>query len=98
MLLSDGDTTSGRSNDEAALEARDRNIAVHTIAFGTDDGYIEDPLGGRVPVPVNRQALEQLAHQTDGQSLTAVSAAELSRVYEDLGRSVQVEVVRTEVT
>jgi Ca-activated chloride channel family protein len=98
VLLSDGDTTSGRSNDEAALEARDRNIAVHTIAFGTDDGYIDDPLGGRVPVPVNRQALEQLAHQTDGQSLTAVSAAELSRVYEDLGRSVQVEVVRTEVT
>lgn len=98
VLLSDGDTTMGRPNDEAASEARSRNVAVHTIAFGTDDGFIEDPLGGQIAVPVNRQALEQLAFQTDGRSLTAVTAAQLSQVYEDLGRSVQVETVRTEVT
>jgi Ca-activated chloride channel family protein len=98
VLLSDGDTTAGRSNDEAASEARDRGVPVHTIAFGTDAGFIEDPLGGKIPVPVNQQALEQLAHQTDGRSLTAVSAAQLSQVYEDLGRSVRVEVTRTEVT
>jgi Ca-activated chloride channel family protein len=98
VLLSDGDTTSGRSNDEAALEARDRNVRVHTIAFGTENGTIEDPIGGRIPVPVDRQALEQLAYQTDGRALSAVTADELSQVYEDLGRSVQVEVIRTEVT
>ncbi len=98
VLLSDGDTTAGRSNDEAASEARARRVPVHTIAFGTDEGFIEDPLGGRIPVPVNRQALEQLAHQTDGRSLTAVTADQLNQIYEDLGRSVQVEVARTEVT
>lgn len=98
VLLSDGDTTSGRPNDEAASEARDRNVTVHTIAFGTDGGTINDPLLGSIPVPVNREALEQLAYQTDGRALTAVSVEELSAVYEDLGRSVQVEVVRTEVT
>ncbi len=98
VLLSDGDTTQGRSNDEAALEARNRKVTVNTIAFGTDAGTIEDPLGGRIPVPVNRQALEQLAYQTDGRALSAVTAAELSTVYEDLGSSVQVAVVRTEVT
>ncbi len=98
VLLSDGDTTSGRPNDEAAAEARDRNVTVHTIAFGTDSGTIDDPLMGSIPVPVNRQALEQLAYQTDGRALSAVTAEELSRIYEDLGRSVQVEVVRTEVT
>ena len=98
VLLSDGDTTQGRPNDEAASEARDRNITVHTIAFGTETGTIEDPMGGRIPVPVNRQALEQLAYQTDGRALSAVTAEELSRVYEDLGESVQVEVVRVEVT
>ena len=98
VLLSDGDTTQGRPNDEAASEARDRNITVHTIAFGTVNGTIEDPMGGRIPVPVNRQALEQLAYQTEGRALSAVTAEELSRVYEDLGESVQVEVVRVEVT
>jgi Ca-activated chloride channel family protein len=99
VLLSDGDTTQGRPNDEAASEARDRNVTVHTIAFGTDGGSIVDPLGGgRIPVPVNRQALEQLAYQTDGRALSAVTADELAGVYEDLGRSVRVEVIRTEVT
>lgn len=99
VLLSDGDTTSGRSNDEAASEARSRNVTVHTIAFGTENGTIRDPItGGEIPVPVNRQALEQLAYQTDGKALSAVTAEELSQVYEDLGRSVQVEVVRAEVT
>lgn len=98
VLLSDGDTTTGRPNDDAASEARARNIPVHTIAFGTDGGFIDDPLGGRIPVPVNELALEALAHQTEGKSLSAVTAAELSQVYEDLGRSVQVEAVRTEVT
>ncbi len=98
MLLSDGETTQGRPNDDAAREARDRRITVHTIAFGTDSGSIPDPLGGRIPVPVNRQALEQLAYQTDGRALSAVTAAELGQVYEDLGSSVQVEVIRTEVT
>jgi Ca-activated chloride channel family protein len=98
VLLSDGDTTSGRPNDDAAAEARDRNVTVHTIAFGTDSGTIDDPVMGRIPVPVNRQALEQLAYQTDGRALSAVTAEELSRVYEDLGRSVQVEVVHQEVT
>ncbi|MCP4965654.1 MAG: VWA domain-containing protein [bacterium] len=97
VLLSDGDTTSGRSNDEAASEARDRNVPVHTIAFGTRAGFIDDPFNGRIPVPVNEQALEQLAFQTDGQSLTAATAEQLNQVYEDLGRSVQVESVRTEV-
>lgn len=98
VLLSDGETTSGRPNDEAASEARRRNVPVHTIAFGTEHGTISDPLMGEIPVPVDRQALEQLAHQTDGQSLTAATAEELSQVYEDLGRSVHVEVIHTEVT
>lgn len=98
MLLSDGDTTQGRPNDQAALEARNRNVTVHTVAFGTDTGTIEDPLGGSIPVPVNRQALEQLAYQTDGRALSAVTTEELSQVYEDLGSSVQVEFVQNEVT
>ena len=97
VLLSDGDTTMGRPNDEAASEARSRNVPVHTIAFGTDEGFIEDPLGGSIPVPVNEEALEQLAFQTEGRSLTAVSAEQLSQVYADLGRSVQVETVQTEI-
>ncbi len=98
VLLSDGETTEGRPNDEAAAEARRRGIAVNTIAFGTDGGTIEDVTGQRVPVPVNRAALAELARSTDGRSLTAETASELREVYEELGRSVEVDVARREVT
>ena len=99
MLLSDGETTHGRPNDEAAAEAKAQGIAVNTIAFGTDSGTIEDPLtGAQVPVPVNEAALGDLARTTGGQSLQAETADELANVYQDLGRNLQVDVERREVT
>jgi Ca-activated chloride channel family protein len=88
----------GRSNDEAATAARKAGIPVNTIAFGTDSGTITDPLAGSVPVPVNEAALEKLARQADGKALTAATAEQLSQVYEDLGRSVQVQVEQVEIT
>jgi len=97
VLLSDGDTTMGRPNDEAASAARAAGIPVHTIAFGTDAGTIDDPLTGTVPVPVNEAALEHLAHQTDGQALTAATADQLSDVYESLGESVTVSREQIEI-
>ena len=98
VLLSDGETTEGRPNDEAAAAARERGVTVHTIAFGTDAGVIADPMGGEIPVPVNREALGRLATQTDGRALAAATADELSQVYEDLGRSVKSEVQKAEIT
>lgn len=98
VLLSDGDTTMGRPNDDAASAARKVGIPVHTIAFGTDAGTIDDPIAGSVPVPVNEAALKQLAHQTEGQALTAATADQLSDVYEGLGQSVTVEREQVEIS
>jgi Ca-activated chloride channel homolog len=97
VVLSDGETTMGRTNDEAATAARSAGIPVHTIAFGTDAGTIMDPFEGEVPVPVNEEALAELASQTDGKALTAASVEQLSQVYEDLGRSVTVEKEQVEI-
>ncbi|HEY6629069.1 MAG TPA: VWA domain-containing protein [Acidimicrobiia bacterium] len=97
VVLSDGETTMGRTNDEAATAARNASIPVHTIAFGTDAGTIVDPYGEVVPVPVNEAALRKLADQTDGKALTAATAEQLGQVYEDLGRSVQVETEPVEI-
>ena len=99
VLLSDGETTEGRPNDEAAAAAKSKGIAVNTIAFGTDAGTIMDPeTGEQVNVPVNEAALRELAGATDGRSLRAETADELVAVYEELGQSVQVDVERREVT
>lgn len=97
VLLSDGDTTMGRSNDEAGSAARSAGIPVHTIAFGTDEGFITDLLVGRTPVPVNEAALKKLASSTGGQALTAETADQLTDVYEELGQSVTVEREQVEV-
>lgn len=97
VVLSDGDSTSGRSNDDAATAARRAGIPVHTIAFGTKSGTISGPFGQRIEVPVNKAALEKIARQTDGRSLSAATAEQLSQVYEDLGRTVTVETESIEV-
>ncbi len=98
VVLSDGETTMGRSNEEAAEAARNAGIPVHTIAFGTDAGTISDPFEGEIPVPVNEAALAELAGETEGKAMTAVSVEQLSQVYEDLGRSVTVEREQLEIT
>ncbi len=98
VLLSDGETTAGRPDDEAAAAAREAGIAVSTIAFGTDAGTVTGPDGEEIPVPVNRQALAELAASTGGRSLQAASLDELREVYEDLGSSVRTEPLTREVT
>jgi Ca-activated chloride channel family protein len=99
VLLSDGETTQGRSNEDAAEEARARGVSVNTIAFGTDAGSIEDPATGqRVAVPVNGEALARLAETTGGDVLQAETADELRAVYEELGEQVTVDLPRREVT
>ncbi len=89
VLMSDGHTTSGRPNEDAGAVARDLNIPVSTIAFGTDGGIIQDPVSGRrVPVPVDRDALKALAEQTGGTYFAAASEGQLKDVYADIGSSV----------
>jgi Ca-activated chloride channel family protein len=90
VLMSDGKTTTGRSDDSAAQAALDAGVPVSTIAFGTDDGYIITPNepGVRLPVPVDRDALQRLAETTKGSFFEAASEGELRAVYQDIGSSV----------
>ncbi|RPI04138.1 MAG: VWA domain-containing protein, partial [Actinobacteria bacterium] len=98
VLLSDGETTQGRTNDEAAKAALAQGVAVNTIAFGTDAGVVTGPDGVQIPVPVNRDALRALADETGGRYFPAYTEAELKQVYEKLGESVETETVHREVT
>jgi Ca-activated chloride channel family protein len=87
VLLSDGETTVGRSNEEGAEAAAEAEIPVSTIAFGTQNGEIEID-GERVPVAVNEPALQAIADATGGTFYTAVTEEELAGVYEDIGSSI----------
>ncbi len=89
VLMSDGETTSGRPDAQAAAEAKKANVPVSTIAFGTPDGVIDLPgQDGPIPVPVNPAALAKVANATNGTAFTAATGGELKQVYEDIGSSV----------
>ncbi|MBN1173977.1 MAG: VWA domain-containing protein [Micromonosporaceae bacterium] len=87
VLLSDGYRTAGRSVEDAANAAAEAKIPVSTIAFGTDAGTVK--IGNQTQqVPVDRQALQQLAEVTNGMFYEAATKDELRQVYKDMGSSV----------
>ncbi|WP_018634982.1 VWA domain-containing protein [Parafrankia elaeagni] len=97
VLLSDGETTRGRPNTQAATAARDAEIPVDTIAYGTSDGSL-DVGGQEIPVPVNEDALRELAEQTGGSYHRATSGDELESVYRGLGSSIGYRTEYREIT
>jgi Ca-activated chloride channel family protein len=97
VLMSDGDTTTGRSDAEAAREAERRGVRVSTVAFGTDHGSVVVDFMP-VPVPVDREALRDIAETTGGTAFEADSAEEIVSVFEDLGSGVGTRTEPREIT
>ncbi len=97
VLLSDGANTQGRPVEAAVALARQAEVPVSTIAYGTQDGVVEVE-GQRIAVPVDAPALDDLADATGGKGYRAESGDDLQRVYEDIGSSVGTTVEREQVT
>lgn len=97
VLLSDGTNTVGREVAQAEAAAREAGVPVSTIAYGTRSGTVEVD-GQLIPVPVDRDALAQLAIDTDGTSFAAESEQELSSVYDDIGSQIGTTTERQEIT
>ncbi len=83
VLLSDGQNTAGRSPVQAGQAAKQAKVPIYTIAYGTDNGYV-DLDGQRQRVPPDRQLLQELAEMTGGQDFSAENAAQLDRVYTNI--------------
>lgn len=88
ILLSDGTTTTGRPDNEAAAAAQARGVKVNTIAFGTADGTVVTPDGQTVPVPPDEQALQNIADIARGKSFTATTEDALTKIYDSLGSAI----------
>ena len=89
VLMSDGETTSGRPDQQAAAEAKKQNVPISTISFGTPNGTIEPPdQEGPISVAVNPDALAKIANETGGTAFEAATEEQLKAVYEDIGSSV----------
>lgn len=87
VILSDGASTTGRPDDQAARRAQDAGVPVSTIALGTRSGSVV--LGGEtVSVPPESSVLRKIASVTGGRYFDAASEAELNEVYETVRQSV----------
>ncbi|MEA4944623.1 MAG: VWA domain-containing protein [Propionicimonas sp.] len=97
VLLSDGQNTAGRSPQQAANEAAKAKVPIYTIAYGTQNGYV-DLDGKREPVPPDTDLLRTLASMTGGASYSAESLDQLDRVYTNIRSEVGYMPVKKEIT
>jgi Ca-activated chloride channel family protein len=87
VLLSDGDTNAGRPPEAGSALAKKYGVPVSTIAYGTKDGTAIIN-GLKQTVPVNVDALREIARTTGGHFFQATNASELTTVYHSLGSEI----------
>lgn len=88
VLLTDGQTTVGAETADGAADAAEAGIPVFTIAFGTRDGVIIDPVSGEpVSVAVEPEELETVAEITGGQAFEAQNSDQLADAYDAVSDS-----------
>jgi Ca-activated chloride channel family protein len=97
VLLSDGKNTTGRAPLQAAADAKAAKVPVYTIAYGTENGFV-DLDGKREPVPVDHDEMRAIAAATNGDYFAAATAEQLKKVYENIGSDVGYEKADREVT
>lgn len=99
ILMSDGSTTVGRSNDSGAAAAKKKGVPVDTIAFGQIGTTITLPPDPTpIDVSVDRDALKKIADQTGGTAYTATSASQIRDVYRGLAKAIGYDTVDKDLT
>ena len=100
ILLSDGRATAGPDPEIAANAAKRKRVPVHTVAFGTQDGRLDDPsgFGPGIPVPPDPETMREIARITGGRAFTAKDAEQLDGIYKNLGSRLATETKTEELT
>ncbi|AQP46029.1 VWA domain-containing protein [Tessaracoccus flavus] len=97
VMLSDGTNTEGPEPAAAAAAAAERDVPIYTIAYGTQNGFV-DIDGQRENVAPDVEALREIARATGGESVQADDVASLNDAYRDIGSVVGYEEVRKPIT
>jgi Ca-activated chloride channel homolog len=98
VLLSDGETTTGREPIPVARMARRVGIPIHTVTLGTRTATIQTPDGTLLPVPPDPETMRRVAQLSGGRAFQVDNADELASVYEGLGTRVATEDEQREIT
>ena len=97
VLLSDGRRTTGSDPVEAARLAARLGVRVHTVAFGTPEGFIPGFEGLSFYARVDEETLRQMAQVTQGEFFRASNAADLQGIYEHLATRIRLERQDTQI-
>lgn len=98
ILLSDGRRTTGPDPMDAARQAADLGVRVHTVAFGTPEGVIPGMEGYSFYARVDEETLQAVAKATGGEFFRAQNAQDLATIYSKLSSKVALETRDTEVS
>ena len=96
VLLSDGNVDTGRSATDAAQAAKDANVAISAIAYGTAQGTITLD-GNTVSAAADPTTMQQVAKISGGTEYEATSAGELADVYQEVQGRVGYHVEQREI-
>lgn len=88
VLLTDGRNNRPPSPEDAAAEARDKQVPVYTVGLGTEGGVINFEGNQTMMVGFDAETLRGIAQTTGGQYFEARSAGQLNSVYQKLGRQI----------
>ncbi len=97
VLLSDGQNTAGRSPAQAAAAAKKEDVPIYTIAYGTENGYV-DLDGERERVPPDKDLLASIAQASGGQTFSAENLDQLNKVYNNIRSEVGQTPTKKETT
>ncbi|PKQ24309.1 MAG: magnesium chelatase [Actinobacteria bacterium HGW-Actinobacteria-5] len=97
VLLSDGQNTAGRSPTQAAAAAKKAGVPVYTIAYGTENGYV-DLDGERNRVPPDKALLTNISQSSGGAAFSAENLDQLNKVYSNIRSEVGQTPTKKETT
>jgi Ca-activated chloride channel homolog len=97
VLMSDGKQTIGRDEYLVAAQAAREHIPINTISFGTSYGTITLD-GQQIGVPVDDDALSEVAHLSGGTFSPARSNSEVHEVYHALDDQIGYQLRRVDAS
>ena len=96
VLLSDGESNTGRPPAAAATRAQQEGVTVNTIGIGQRG--VQTSLNRRTSVGLDETTLKSIATTTSGEYFYANDAGQLEQVYAHLGSQISWVAEQTEVT
>jgi Ca-activated chloride channel family protein len=98
VLLTDGENTVSPDPAEAAVEAANRGVRVHTIGVGSPQGVPLNVEGFTVQTRLDEETLQAISGYTKGTYFNAQTEQDLQTIYSNLGTELVIHPEPTEVT